>query len=93
MCSARGRAAVKLNLSNICFDTRELKLKSEKSGRLDSLLIPIPLFKQTVEYIRAHKEQIEKAEGYLFFSTAPESHRAYLWVEQNYGPGADSGIT
>ena len=45
---------IKLNLSNICFDTRELKFKSEKSGRLDSLLIPIPLFKQTVKF-RAHK--------------------------------------
>ena len=59
--------AVKLNIKSIDFQTRELSIKSEKSHTLDTLIIPIPLFKLTLEYIKSNKTQIELSQGYLFF--------------------------
>ncbi len=38
----------KLQVGNIDFDKRELAIKSENSGKMDSLLIPLDLFKETV---------------------------------------------
>ena len=59
--------AVKLNIKSIDFQTRALSIKSEKSHTLDTLIIPILLFKLTLEYIKSYKTQIELSQGYLFF--------------------------
>jgi integrase len=76
---------IKINVNQIDFKTRELKLRSEKSGRLDSLIVPVQLFKETVEFIRANQDEIEKAEGYLFFSDRNgHSIRQEPYLEQNY---------
>jgi integrase len=75
---------IKINISQIDFKTREMKLRSEKSGRLDSLIIPVELFKETVEFIRANEEAVGKAEGYLFFRDAEHSTRKEPFLEQNY---------
>jgi len=74
--------AVRVNIKDINLETRELILKTEKSGNLDTLLIPIPLFKDTLAFIAKHEKEIEKAHGYIFFRN--RSNRAELFVEQNY---------
>lgn len=76
---------IRINISQIDFKTRELKLRSEKSGRLDSLIVPIQLFKETIAFIRANQDDIEKAQGYLFFSDRNgHSTREEPYLEQNY---------
>jgi integrase len=75
---------IMINVNQIDFKTRELKLRSEKSGRLDSLIIPPQLFKETVEFIRANQEAIEKSEGFIFFRDASHSSRKEPYLEQNY---------
>lgn len=75
---------IKININQIDFKTRELKLRSEKSGRLDSLIVPVQLFKDTVDFIRANRDTIEKAEGYLFFRESIHSKRKEPYLEQNY---------
>ena len=75
---------IKINVNQIDFKTRELKLRSEKSSRLDSLIVPVQLFKETVDFIRANQEAIEKAEGYLFFRESAYSSRKEPYLEQNY---------
>ncbi len=57
-----------MHLSGINFQTRELTLKTEKAKVIDSLIIPVPLFTDTVNFIRLHESQIEQAGGYLFFN-------------------------
>jgi integrase len=59
--------AVRVNVKDINFESREITLRTEKAKTLDALLIPADLFKQTVAYIREHSNEIEKASGYLFF--------------------------
>ncbi len=59
--------AVRLNIKDIDFQTRELTIKSEKSNTLDTLIIPIPLFRLTLEYLKQNNKQIETSMGYLFF--------------------------
>ena len=76
---------IRINISQIDFKTRELKLRSEKSGRLDSLIVPVQLFKELVLFVRENQEDIERAEGYIFFREASShSHRKEPYLEQNY---------
>jgi integrase len=76
--------AVKLNMSDIDLDARELKLVTEKARSLDSLRIPIQLFKDTVAYIRKNQEQIEKHKGYLFYPEPLRSSRGDLYLDLDY---------
>ena len=76
---------IRINVNQIDLKTRELKLRSEKSGRLDSLIVPIQLFKETIEFVRANQEAIEQAQGYIFFSDRNgNSKREEPYLEQNY---------
>jgi integrase len=75
---------VKVNVKNINFETRELKLRSEKSRKLDSLRIPEHLFRETLNYIREYREEITKCNGYLFFRNRAKSKRGDDWIEPNY---------
>jgi integrase len=76
---------IRINISQIDFKTRELKLRSEKSGRLDSLIVPVQLFKELVLFVRENQEDIERAEGYIFFrDSSSHSHRKEPYLEQNY---------
>ncbi|MGI0141837.1 MAG: hypothetical protein ACREBF_04290 [Candidatus Micrarchaeales archaeon] len=54
--------AVRVNIGRIDFETRELTLKTEKAQVMDSLLIPVPLFKETIAFISKHKSEIEQAQ-------------------------------
>ncbi len=77
--------AVKVNVKDINFETRELVLKTEKARVIDTLLIPVPLFRQTLEYIRVYGVNIEQAQGYLFFKAATKfSNRIEPYLSQFY---------
>ncbi len=76
--------ATRLNVKDIKFETRELIVKTEKAGTLDQLLIPEPLFKATLEYLRAHTEAIEKAQGYIFFKEEGKSTTEVPFVDEGY---------
>ncbi len=76
--------AVRLNLSNIKFESRELVLKTEKAARLDVLLIPSPLFKETLDYITANSDKIEKAHGSLFFKEDGKSSTSAAFIDEGY---------
>ncbi|MCW1312854.1 MAG: site-specific integrase, partial [Candidatus Parvarchaeota archaeon] len=74
----------KLHISNIDFGKRELTLKSEKSGKMDVLLIPLDLFKETVEFAAKNAAQIKAANGYIFYKENNNNHNELQHVEQNY---------
>ncbi len=74
----------KLHVGNIDFDKRELTLKSEKSGKMDSLLIPMELFKETVEYIAKNEASIKVSNGYIFYKGNDNNHNNIPHVDVNY---------
>ncbi len=77
--------AVKLNIKDIDFQSREITIKSEKSYTLDTLIIPIPLFRLTLEYIKQNNNQIESSTGYLFFKEEGKfSHRDEPYLSKDY---------
>lgn len=80
----RMRKVVRLNIQNINLENRELTIKTEKARVLDLLLIPEPLFMETLTFIRKHETEIQKAHGYLFYTENSKSQRAELFPEQNY---------
>ena len=74
----------KLHISNIDFDKRELTLKSEKSAQLDALIIPLELFKETVEFMNKHSAEIKLADGYIFYKENDYGHTGNLHIDVNY---------
>jgi integrase len=76
--------AVRINVKEIKFESRELTIKTEKAGTLDVLLIPAPLFQNTLDYIKIHIKAIEKAEGYIFFKEEGKSRTNEPFVAENY---------
>ena len=76
--------AVRINIKDIKFESRELVVKTEKAGTLDLLLIPAQLFQATLDYIRAHSEAIEKAGGCIFFKEEGKSSLKQPFVAENY---------
>ena len=76
--------AVRVNINSIDLETRELTLKTEKAQAMDSLLIPMPLFKDTIAFISKHKAEIEKTQEYLFYADKLRTKRPEPYIEQNY---------
>ncbi len=76
--------AVRINIKDIKFETRELVVKTEKAMTLDTLLIPAPLFQATLDFIDKHSEAIEKAEGCIFFKEEGKSRLRQPFVAENY---------
>ncbi len=74
----------KLHTSNIDFDKRELTINSEKSRQTDSLIIPIELFKETVEFMNNHLKEIKTAEGYIFFKENDYGRTKLPYINLNY---------
>ena len=74
----------KLHISNINFDKRELTIQSEKSRKMDSLIIPPDLFKETIEYMAKNADRIKAAHGYVFFKDNDNNHNNIEHVEVNY---------
>ena len=75
---------VRVNINAIDLETRELTLKTEKAQVMDSLLIPMPLFKDTIAFISKHRTEIEKAQGYLFYADKLRTKRPEPFLEQDY---------
>ena len=74
--------AVRLNIKELNFQTRELTLKTEKARILDTLLVPPALFKQTVAFIAKNEGQIRASNGYIFFKDCESASRTqYLQVD------------
>ncbi len=76
--------AVKINIKDIDFESRELTIRTEKARQLDSLIIPVPLFRELLAFIKANSGQIEQNQGYVFFREAKFSTRKEPWLELNY---------
>ena len=76
--------AVKVNIKDVDFETRELKIKTEKARQLDSLIIPIPLFRDLINYIKCNSSELEQYEGYIFYREAQNSARDIPYMEHNY---------
>ncbi len=74
----------KLHTSNIDFDKRELTINSEKSRQTDSLIIPIELFKETVEFMNNYLKEIKAAEGYIFFKENDYGRTKLPYINLNY---------
>ncbi len=74
----------KLHVSNIDFDKRELTILSEKSSKMDSLIIPLDLFKETISFINQNKEAIESAHGFIFFKENDNNHNEVPHVDLDY---------
>ncbi len=75
---------IRVNVKGIDFETRELTVRTEKTRLLDSLRIPLPLFKELVEFAQANSTLIEQAKGYIFFRDAAKSRRIEPYLEPNY---------
>ena len=75
---------VKVNIRDIDFQTRELRVKSEKTNRLDLLIIPLGLFQQTQAFMDGNRLVIDSSQGYLFFKDVDRKQREELWLEPNY---------
>ncbi len=76
--------AVRINIKDIRFESRELVVKTEKAMTLDTLLIPAPLFQATLAFIEEHSEAIEKAQGCIFFKEEGKSRLKEPHVAENY---------
>jgi integrase len=76
--------AVKVNVKDIKFETRELIVKTEKAHVIDTILIPVPLFRQTVEFINRNEQAITQADGFVFFAGLGHSLRGEPFLEKNY---------
>ena len=74
----------RLNLSNIDFDKRELTLKTEKSQMMDSLKIPLGLFRETTEFIHSHAKAIEKSNGFIFYKDNDNNKNGLPHIDENY---------
>ncbi len=76
--------ACKLHISNIDFNKRELTIKSEKSQKTDALIIPMDLFKETIEYIAKNEANIKASNGYIFFKENDRSNTGNLHLAVDY---------
>ncbi len=76
--------ACALHISCIDFDKRELTLETEKAKKMDTLLIPVALFKETIEYIAKNETSIKASNGYVFFKEHDNNANRLQHVEVNY---------
>ena len=76
--------ACKVNVKDINFQTRELKLKSEKTNIQDVSIIPLILFRQLQAFLTSHKKEIDVANGYVFFKEQGKSTTKVDYLNVNY---------
>ncbi|MCL4365140.1 tyrosine-type recombinase/integrase [Candidatus Marsarchaeota archaeon] len=77
--------AVKLNIKDLNLESRELLINTEKEGigAVDSLIVPMDLFNETLEFIKDNQKEIEKAQGYIFYANDYKTARKGLYLEKN----------
>ena len=51
---------------------------------MDSLIIPLDLFKETVEFTNKHLKEIKAAQGYIFFKENDNGHTGLPYINLNY---------
>ncbi|MCL5238953.1 MAG: site-specific integrase [Candidatus Marsarchaeota archaeon] len=73
-----------LNMANFDFNTRELRVHTEKAHTLDTLIIPRFLFDETLAYIKEHTKEIDEARGYLFHTDKTRSRTDKPYLDLNY---------
>ncbi len=83
-CGLRVGEVCQLNVKDFDFNIRELRVKTEKAHTLDTLRVPQFLFEQTLEYIREHTIEIDKAQGYLFYVDKRHSRTDKPYIDLNY---------
>ena len=83
-CGLRIGEAIRVNINDVNFQTRELKIKSEKTNLMDRGIIPIHLFQQLQEFIAKHKAEIDKAGGCIFFKEEGKSSRKDEYLDVDY---------
>jgi len=66
--------AVRMNVKDINIPTRELRIYAPKTNRLDYMLIPEKLFKDTLRYYETYEREIKEAGGYLFYKEGEMGH-------------------
>ena len=57
---------VRTNIKDVKLESRELVVRTEKAMTLDALLIPAPLFKETLDYIETNSGSIGEGAGLPF---------------------------
>jgi integrase len=73
----------RLHVGNIDFEKRELTIDSEKRRKMDSVLIPLELFKETVSFVMSHENEIKEADGHIFFKDR-SSHAKGAYLDADY---------
>ena len=76
--------AIRINIKDIKFESRELVVKTEKAMTLDTLLIPAPLFKATLDYIQDNSGAIEGAAGFLFYKEQGKGRTSDPYLDVGY---------
>ena len=74
----------RLHVKDIASDKRELTLTTEKSKKVDSMIIPLELFQETVEYVAKNEANIRASNGYVFFKENDNSNNRVEHIDQNY---------
>ena len=74
-----------INKADINFDTREIKIHSEKTNTTDMLMMPSHLSAELASYITKHATAITNAGGYIFYKD-PKAHKhnGYHYLAKDY---------
>lgn len=76
--------ACRVSIKDLNLETRELLIRTEKAQTLDTLIIPLALFNELLDYVRTNAKDIEQANGYLFYPDSSKTARKGTFIEQNY---------
>ena len=60
--------AVKVNLNDIDFNRRKIRVYSEKTKEMDFLHLHDKVFESVQKWVRIHAKEIEEHQGFLIFS-------------------------
>ncbi len=66
--------AVKVNLSDIDFNRRKIRVYAEKTEQLDFLHLHELAFESIQKWVRIHAKEIEEHQGFLIFSEQTKGH-------------------
>lgn len=76
--------AVKVSIKDIDFSTREILIRTEKAQILDTMILPLPLFNELIDYIKANTKEIESADGYIFVPDNKKTIRKNTYLSPHF---------
>ena len=76
--------ACSLGIGNFNFEKKELIIKSEKSNKIDALLIPADLFRETVNFILRNQQPIKNSSNHIFFKENDNNRNRVQHVNLHY---------